>query len=197
MGIQQDIMRRIDVKRIADLTLELAKISSVTGNEEEASEFYADTLREIGLHAKLEYVAPKSPNVLATIHGVGDGPSLLLNDHIDTVPPGKCPQPSKKNGILHGRGTLDAKCGLAAMAEVARALVDSGVTLAGDLVVTAVAYHEVGPRWPYDESLDRRGSQTAGQSNKIWKAQSRCSACYGRLRRQDSHRYERHLFLRV
>jgi acetylornithine deacetylase/succinyl-diaminopimelate desuccinylase-like protein len=126
----------------------------VTGDEEEASKFYAETLHDIGLDAKLEYVAPKSPNVIATIHGKGDGPNLLLNDHIDTVPPKNCPPPYAKEGILYGRGVLDAKCGLAVMAEVARALVDSRIKLGGDVTLTAAAYHEVAPGWPYDESLD-------------------------------------------
>jgi acetylornithine deacetylase len=46
------------------------------------------------------------------------------------------------NGRLYGRGSLDMKGSLAAMLGAAKAIVDSGVALGGDLLVTAVADEE-------------------------------------------------------
>ncbi len=68
----------------------------------------------------------------------GDGPLLILQGHVDVVPPGDPTQwhrdpfhPHVENGVMYGRGTCDMKAGLAANLAAAAALRSSGVSLGG------------------------------------------------------------------
>jgi acetylornithine deacetylase len=91
------------------------------------------------------------PNVVGRLKGGGGGRSLLLNAHIDVVPP----QPEAEwphgpwsgalvGGKVFGRGSLDDKSGVAIMLAVAGALRGSGVRLAGDLELHSVVDEEWG-----------------------------------------------------
>jgi len=77
-------------------------------------------LKKIGVAAHID----SGGNVIATL-GAG-GPGLLLNAHLDTVPPGDYegdPLSGKvAGGRLLGRGSSDDKAGVAAMLEIARLL---------------------------------------------------------------------------
>jgi acetylornithine deacetylase len=55
-----------------------------------------------------------------------------------------------RGGRMYGRGTYDMKGGLAACVAAAKAVIDSGVRLAGDLSVVGVADEEVGSLGLYD-----------------------------------------------
>ena len=62
------------------------------------------------------------PNVVGVQRGKGDGRSLLLNGHIDVVPPGAVEKWKHdpwgahiEDGLLYGRGAVDMKAGVAAM----------------------------------------------------------------------------------
>ena len=87
-------------------------------------------------------------NVRAALKGRGKGRRLLLNAHIDTVPPSQGHidpfNPVVRDGVLFGRGACDAK-GQAATAFLATAvLADLGVPLGGDLITHLVVEEEVG-----------------------------------------------------
>ena len=79
----------------------------------------------------------------------GDGPNVMLNGHLDTVPLGdsaKWAQPPLSgkvvDGHLWGRGAVDMKSALACMAFAAKDAVNEGFT--GTLAVTAVVQEEIG-----------------------------------------------------
>ncbi|WP_299262978.1 M20 family metallopeptidase [Halorientalis sp.] len=75
----------------------------------EMREFLVETLREAGL----EPVVDDAGNTLATRTGEDDGPHIVLNTHIDTVPPHV---PLETDGaVVRGRGACDAKGPLAAL----------------------------------------------------------------------------------
>lgn len=88
------------------------------------------------------------PNVIARVPGRGAGRSLLLNGHMDTVPPGSRPwrygafSGKLSGGRLYGRGAWDMKGGLAAQFGVALALRKAGVRLGGDLLCESVVDEE-------------------------------------------------------
>jgi len=88
------------------------------------------------------------PNVIARLQGAGRGRSLLLNGHMDTVPPGlgvwrDSPWSGTiRNGRLYGRGSFDMKGGLAAQFGVCLALRKSGIRLGGDLLCESVVDEE-------------------------------------------------------
>jgi acetylornithine deacetylase len=90
------------------------------------------------------------PNVGARRSGSGDGRSLVLSGHIDTVPIGSEPWTTDPFGgeirgnQLFGRGSNDMKAGIATSLFVVEALADLDLQLAGDLIFESVADEEFG-----------------------------------------------------
>jgi acetylornithine deacetylase len=89
------------------------------------------------------------PQMVARFPGMGGGPSLLLNGHIDAVPAGPPEEWTSdpfrarvREGNLYGRGSLDMKGGIAAMVFAAEVLASLGLRLAGDLVICTVTDEE-------------------------------------------------------
>ena len=91
-------------------------------------------------------MAPGRVNTVGVLKGSGGGLSLLLNAHMDTVGvEGMAIDPfggELREGRVYGRGAQDMKGSLAAMIAAAKAIVDAGITLRGDLLITAVADEE-------------------------------------------------------
>ncbi len=114
--------------------------------EAEIGAYVADALSALGLAVTTYPIEPGRINVVGILRGAGNGRSLLLNAHMDTVGvEGMTIDPfgaEIRDGKLFGRGAVDMKGSLAAMMAAAKALVDSGVELRGDLLVTAVADEE-------------------------------------------------------
>jgi acetylornithine deacetylase len=135
------------------LLRELVKINSVNPTlvpgapgEAEIAECVADYLRSAGFDTKTDEVEPGRVNAVGVLEGSGGGPTLMLNGHTDTVGIDYMEidplDPIVKEGRMYGRGTDDMKGGLAAILSAAKAVVDSGEELKGDLVVAAVCDEE-------------------------------------------------------
>ena len=84
------------------------------------------------------------PQLAARLAGGGGGRSLLLNGHIDVVPPGPREDWSsdpwtvvERDGALYGRGVNDMKGGLASQLFALELLARAGVRLRGDVVYCA------------------------------------------------------------
>jgi acetylornithine deacetylase len=115
--------------------------------EREIAEWIAASLRSVGLSAEIFEPAPGRTSVLGRLAGTGGGRSLMLNGHCDTVPASGMADPFSgaiRDGKVYGRGAFDMKGSLAACMAAAKALVDSGVRLRGDVLVAAVADEEYG-----------------------------------------------------
>ena len=85
------------------------------------------------------------PSVVGRLRGTGDGPTLMLNAHYDTVGVEGMQTPFTarvEDGRMYGRGAYDMKGALAACVEATRLLHTSGVRLSGDVLVAAVADEE-------------------------------------------------------
>lgn len=134
-------LHQVNAARLQELTLDLTRIRSYTGDSRRVAEFYAHALQEVGLSVEIHRDYPHSPSVVGRLRGTGTGPTLILNGHLDTVPL-EHPAPSVAEGRVYGRGAADMKGGLAAMAETARVLVESGTRLKGDLLLIAHSLHE-------------------------------------------------------
>jgi acetylornithine deacetylase/succinyl-diaminopimelate desuccinylase-like protein len=134
---------------VIPLLQRLVSIDSVNpglggGGEEEIATFVAEWARGAGLEVELDEAAPCRPNVIATAKGSGNGRTLLLNAHLDTVGyEGMIDplEPRVENGRLYGRGSYDMKGGLAACLVAAAEAGERG--LRGDVVVTAVVDEEL------------------------------------------------------
>ncbi len=134
---------------------DLVRINSVNPSlsaggkgEAECGAYVAEKLAALGLEVATYELEPGRVNVVGTLKGKGGGRSLLLNAHMDTVDvEGMTIDPfgaEIRAGRLYGRGSQDMKGSLAAMMAAAKALVDGGAELAGDLLITAVADEEYG-----------------------------------------------------
>ena len=113
--------------------------------EETMAQFFETRLEEIGLDVSSAQVADGRRNVWGRLKGHGNGPTIMLAGHLDTVGvPGYVDpfEPTIKDGRIHGRGSCDMKAGLAAYLEVARMLVASGEPLSGDVIIAGVVDEE-------------------------------------------------------
>lgn len=94
-------------------------------------------------------IAPM-PNVVGVLKGTGGGRSLMLNGHIDVVPPGDLkswtgdPYTMRVDGDrLIGRGVTDMKGGMAGMLAAIRKVQQAG-PLRGDVIFESVIGEERG-----------------------------------------------------
>lgn len=143
----------IDKPYLTKLTQELVQINSTNPSltpdgkgEAEIGTYVAKKLKEFGLEVTASEIAPGRVNVVGVLKGSGGGRSLLLNAHMDTVGvEGMTIDPfggELRDGRVYGRGAQDMKGSLAAMIAAAKAIVDAGIHLHGDLLITGVADEE-------------------------------------------------------
>ncbi|MEC7225336.1 MAG: M20/M25/M40 family metallo-hydrolase [Candidatus Latescibacterota bacterium] len=142
MNIEQRVCDAVDAAWVADRAAELVSVPSVTMNEQEACVLFGDMMRSLGLDVLVRPITPGRNNLYARIPGIGGGPTLLFNGHLDTIPQGACGPMRREQGRIYGRGSTDMKGGMAAMLGAAKALVDSGMQTRGDVWLTAVVGHE-------------------------------------------------------
>jgi acetylornithine deacetylase/succinyl-diaminopimelate desuccinylase-like protein len=136
----------------AGLLQELIRLDTVNppGNETLAAEHLRAYLESNGVACELYAKVPERANLVARIPGTGDGPSLLLLSHTDTV----LADPLEwqldpwsgelRDGQVWGRGALDMKGQVAASAVAVASLAREGFKPAGDLIFAACADEEVG-----------------------------------------------------
>jgi len=146
------IMTKLDTTpEVLRLVKDLISIEShidVPGREAAIGRFLANWFREHEIEAELQSVEGDRANIVARIPG-GDGPSLMLNGHMDTVPAGDMQDafaPRIHDGVLWGRGACDMKGAVAAMACAMAAMVREGSFnhLTGDLLFTGTVGEETG-----------------------------------------------------
>jgi acetylornithine deacetylase len=139
---------RIDQDRLVEWASQAIGTPSFTGSEEAMAELMRETFLDMGLHVQWQQVEDGRANVLGIRDGMGGGPSLMFNGHVDTSYSGTEPwlrhvpgfQPSAfvEDGRLYGLGISNMKGALACYVEALRALADAGVRLRGDLMIAAV-----------------------------------------------------------
>jgi acetylornithine deacetylase/succinyl-diaminopimelate desuccinylase family protein len=114
------------------------------GNEGPAARYVADCLRPLGFGTDYYESAPGRGSLVATLRGNGGGRSLILNGHLDIGPIGagwkRDPWGGEiVDGKIYGRGAGDMKSGIAAMVSAAMAVVQSGMSRRGDLILMPTA----------------------------------------------------------
>jgi acetylornithine deacetylase len=109
----------------------------------------AEAIRADPHHSPFSWSVEGKSNVVADWPGSGGGRSLILNGHIDVVPPASealwssPPFTARREGDwIYGRGAGDMKAGLVAMTGAVRALRRAGVELRGDLHLHSVVEEE-------------------------------------------------------
>jgi len=168
--VERAVLAAVDDARVIDELHELVRIPSVDGTaaESDVQVWCARKLRELGMdvdHWPLDLDAitgdPEFPGMeversdawgCVGVLGGGGTPGLVLNGHVDVVPPGELalwpdgdPFSARvSDGIMWGRGTCDMKGGVAAIIGAVAAIVASGITLRKPLAVHTVVGEEDG-----------------------------------------------------
>jgi acetylornithine deacetylase len=138
----------IDQDRLVEWASRAIGTPSFTGSEQAMAELMVETYRDMGLRVQWQQVEEGRANAVGIREGVGGGPSLMFNGHLDTSYSGREPwlegvkgfQPEAfvLDGRLYGLGISNMKGALACYVEAVRALQDAGVRLRGDVMIAAV-----------------------------------------------------------
>ena len=164
----QQLKAAIEARRDAavELLSDLIGFPSVRGQEGPAVRFLQERMREVtdasepvlvpdAIQEDSDYSFPlddftyaDQPNLRLSKKGSGGGRSLIINTHIDVVPPSpgqKDPFAARiEDGILFGRGACDCKGQIATLYLALGALQDLGIELKGDLTGHIVIEEECG-----------------------------------------------------
>lgn len=165
-GAQIDAAVAAEREWMEHLLVRLVEAPTTLGNEEAGQAIMAEAFAQCGLEPRsvaldadaLRADPRSSPfswsvegkrNVVASWEGAGGGRSLILNGHVDVVPPASAslwtgdPFRARRDGDwLYGRGAGDMKAGLVAMTGAIRALRRLGVELAGRVELQSVVEEE-------------------------------------------------------
>jgi acetylornithine deacetylase len=173
-GVERAVVAAVNEDRLLDRLFDLVSLPSVSTRESIAQDYMEDALHSLGAEvdawdidmARLsrhpsysaEFDRTTARGVVGTVHGTASGSAsgpggrrLLINGHVDVVPPGDDAnwtsppfQPEVRGGAVYGRGSCDTKGGLAAALEALGAVRDAGVTLTGEVALTTVVGEEDG-----------------------------------------------------
>jgi len=155
---------RFERAGLIELAQALVRIPSHPGRPRQEEEVAAALARYLGRHgiaAELTEAAPGRPNLIARVTGAAPGRALMLCGHTDTVPlntgdPGFGFSGEVAEGWLRGRGAVDMKGAVAAMAAALVVALQDGALPAGELVLAAVV----------DEEMESLGAEALVRSGR-------------------------------
>ncbi|MFS0638975.1 peptidase [Mesobacillus foraminis] len=146
----------------------LVQEGSIRGHESRAQAVIIEKCRELGLKMDIWEIGGEpltshpafcsdrvnfkgNPNAVGVLQGTGGGKSLILNGHIDVVPVGSLKvwehdpfSGHVHDGKLYGRGSTDMKGGTVSLLMALEAIVQSGISLKGDVIFQSVIEEESG-----------------------------------------------------
>jgi len=126
---------------LCNTLIELVGIPSTPGHEEHVRNYLEQRLSALGLTTHID----EAGNLIATLPG--EGKPVLLNAHMDRVPPGLGHQPVLRDGVLYSDGTTnlgaDDAAGIAIILEILTRLTQQQLPYP-PLVVVFTVQEEVG-----------------------------------------------------
>lgn len=142
-----------DTYEINELLSQLISIESINPNlskkgsgEYRIASFLQSYMEKMGLEVHFQKISDHQANVIGVWKGSGKGKSLMLNGHLDTVGVEGMEispfDPILDKGKMFGRGAIDMKSGVCAQIMAVKLLMDSGITLDGDVIIACVADEE-------------------------------------------------------
>jgi len=168
--VERRVLAAVDDARVVEELRDLVRIPSVDGTPAEADvqAWCAERLAALGLIVDkwpidlptvtadpefpgMEVARDEAWGCVGVLGGQGT-PGLILNGHVDVVPPGELglwpdrdPFSARvEDGVMWGRGTCDMKGGVAAILGAVAAIVASGIELRKPLAVHTVIGEEDG-----------------------------------------------------
>ena len=138
-------MTRDDTRRALDFLAEMIRFKSYSGTpgEGELARFVVERMQRLGLDAYTQEVEPGRLNAIGIWRGTGGGKSLLFNGHLDTNPVTEGWTVDPWGGVyderfIYGIGVSNMKAGDAASFCAVERLIQRGVRMRGDVVLTYV-----------------------------------------------------------
>jgi succinyl-diaminopimelate desuccinylase len=155
---RQALLRRIeaDEDRLVGFLQAFTRIDTCNppGDTRAGAAFVQAFLDRAGLPYRRIDPREAMPNLVATTRFDSPGRHLVLNGHLDVFPVGDRARWSRDplsgaiaDGRVHGRGTVDMKCGTTASIFVHAYLSPLRDALGGRLTLTLVSDEETGGRW--------------------------------------------------
>jgi acetylornithine deacetylase len=168
--IEARALEAVDRDAVAASLTELLALPSVTGSDAESDvqHVLAKQLTALGLDVDLwpldlpaltgtagfpgtEAERAEAWGLVGTAHGEGDRPAMVLQGHVDVVPPGDLGQwrsdpfePTWRGDRVHARGACDMKAGVVANLAAYGAIVSSGAWLRTGVALQFVVGEEDG-----------------------------------------------------
>jgi len=134
-------------RELIDFTQRIVRAPSISGEEGDVAKIIVSELKE--LHYD-EVWTDEVGNIIGKING-GDGPTILLNGHMDIVDPGPAdgwPHPAYSgdivDGEIWGRGSVDMKGPVASMIYSAAQYKQLSIKPTGDVLMTVAVMEEIG-----------------------------------------------------
>ena len=140
-------LKYIKEERAVELTKTLVEIPSETGKEQEIADWMVDHFKELGLRDVTRLSVEEAGDTVYAVLRGGNGPKMMLNYHIDTFDAfeGWETDPFKlveKEDKLYGLGAHDMKGGTACALAALEAIIESGLELGGDLIISGTSDEE-------------------------------------------------------
>jgi acetylornithine deacetylase len=139
------LLARIDRRACLDFLARMVQHKSYTQTEgeRELADFMVRQMQTLGLDTSLTPVPGGRVNAIGRWRGAGGGKSLLFNGHLDTNPvtEGWTVDPwagTVDDEFIYGIGVSNMKAGDAAYFCALRTLIEAGVRLKGDVILTYV-----------------------------------------------------------
>jgi acetylornithine deacetylase len=168
--LEQRALAAIDRSAVVSSLVDLLAVPSISGSDAECDvqHLLAKDVAALGLDVDLwsmdledladaegfpgtETERAEAWGLVGTRPGASETPALVLQGHVDVVPPGDLAhwrsapfEPTARGGCIHGRGACDMKAGVVANLAAVRAIRDSGVRLREGLAVHLVIGEEDG-----------------------------------------------------
>jgi len=167
--MKQKVLSRVNEERLISLCSKLIQIPSPVeedGAEEKMSRYLQEYWKKMGLEVFIQDVpaseyTPKGPHpqIIGRLKGKGGGKRLMIGGHMDTEPvvqPDRWTKDpfggyvdreetgSEGRGYIYGLGAANMKQSVASFTEVVHAIIESGVELKGDLLITGWVMEDIG-----------------------------------------------------
>lgn len=144
-SVESKVLAALDEEDLVKLTQRLVRMATPNppADYTAISAEMKSLMEDAGLQVKVMEGSPGKPNVVGLWKGTDpDGPTLLLDAHMDVVPAGEGwevdPWAAEIcDGVMWGRGTADMKHSLAIMISVVKALKKADFTPRGNLMISA------------------------------------------------------------
>lgn len=124
------------VDRLCNTLIELVRLPSTSGHEEHIRHYLEEQLGKLGYATQVDAVG----NLLTMVEG--EGKPLLLNAHMDRVPPGLGHEPILRDGILYSDGTTnlgaDDAAGITIILEILRRVTEQQLSHPPLLIVFTI-----------------------------------------------------------